>query len=60
MTRKIAVQALFSLYIQELPIYNIKMPTSLQLTPVLLEHNKLKNNFLKPIMLLCSQQTQTE
>lgn len=42
MTSMIAIQVLFSLYIQKLPIYNIKISTSLQHTEVLPEHNYKK------------------
>lgn len=49
MTSMIAIQVLFSLYIQKLPIYNtcIKIPTSLQHTQVLPEHNLITKRFLK-------------
>lgn len=47
MTSMIAVQVLFSLYIQKLPIYNIKISTSLQHTQVLPEHNLITKRFLK-------------
>lgn len=45
MTSMIAIQVLFSLYIQKLPIYNIKIPTSLQHTQVLPEHNLIQKDF---------------
>lgn len=47
MTSMIAIQVLFSLYIQKLPIYNIKISTSLQHTQVLPEHNLITKRFLK-------------
>lgn len=47
MTSMIAVQVLFSLYVQKLPIYNIKISTSLQHTQVLPEHNLITKRFLK-------------
>lgn len=45
MTSMIAIQVLFSLYIQKLHIYNIKIPTSLQHTPVFPEHNLIQKDF---------------